>query len=77
MPLIASGVVPVRAIWTLEHVFPMDGSLGEASFHLASAIALRRYDGEDEQAEHQRGRGPREWSPTERARSADCGRWSG
>src|SRR4026207_2059886 len=24
MPSITSGVVPVRAIWTLEHVFPMD-----------------------------------------------------
>lgn len=25
MALIASGVVPVKAIWTLEHVFPMNG----------------------------------------------------
>ena len=27
MPSMASGVAPVRAIWALAHVFPMDGSL--------------------------------------------------
>ena len=28
MPSMASCVVPVMAMWTLEHVFPLNGSLG-------------------------------------------------
>jgi hypothetical protein len=44
MPLMASCVVPVMAMWTLEHVFPMNGSLGwrESDAESIAGGSLRR-----------------------------------